>query len=114
LKQQLNVKVKQEVLPFCCSILLQKEKNMYKVMKSFVAFSLKSYSILAVFVVLAMSRIASAAAETITVETPDIDWSSVSSTMISALTTVAVVGIGVAISIWVLMMLVRIFKKSAG
>jgi hypothetical protein len=86
---------------------------MYKVMKSFVAFSLKSYSILAVFVVFAMSRIASAAAQVIDVTTPDIDWSTVAATLISTLTTVAVVGIGVAISIWVLMMLVRIFKKSS-
>jgi uncharacterized membrane protein len=42
-----------------------------------------------------------------------LDWSTVATNLISALTTVAVVGIGIAISVWVLFMIVRIFKKSA-
>jgi hypothetical protein len=91
---------------------------MFGILKSFRDFFLKSYSFLAAVAVLAlsgMSGMVMAAPEATTVEvtTPNIDWGSVAADLIGALTSVAVVGLGVAISVWVLMLIARIFKRSA-
>jgi hypothetical protein len=47
------------------------------------------------------------------VNTPSIDWGTVASDLVGALTEVAVVGLGIAISLWVLFLIARVFKRSA-
>jgi hypothetical protein len=88
---------------------------MYGRLKSFCDFFLKSYSVLAAVMVIALSGLTMAADEstTVSVTTPNINWGTVAADLVSALTTVAVVGLGVAISVWVLMLIARIFKRSA-
>jgi hypothetical protein len=91
---------------------------MYGIMKSFGNFFLKSYSYLVAFLVIAMSGLAMAQtgggnAATITVTKPDINWGTVASDLVAALTSVVIVGLGIAISVWVLMLVARVFKRSA-
>jgi hypothetical protein len=90
---------------------------MYGILKSFSNFFLKSYSVWAAFAVLAMSGLAVAQtggeATTITVTKPNINWGTVASDLVAALTSVVIVGLGIAISVWVLMLVARVFKRSA-
>jgi hypothetical protein len=87
---------------------------MYGRLKSFCDFFAKSYSVLAAVMVVALSGLTMAAeSTTVAVTTPNINWGTVASDLIGALTSVAVVGLGVAISVWVLMLIARIFKRSA-
>ena len=51
--------------------------------------------------------------QTITVEAPSIDWTSIPSQVLSAITTPIIVGIGIALSIWVLFAGVKFFRRSA-
>jgi hypothetical protein len=88
---------------------------MYRILEKAFRFFCNAYSLLAVFLLLALSSIASAqTAETVTVQPLNIDWGSTASTLLTSLTSVAVVGIGVALSVWVLMMIVRLFRRTAG
>jgi len=49
----------------------------------------------------------------IPMEAPNIDWMSLPSTLIGVLTTPVVVGIGVALSIWVILRAMAFFKRAA-
>jgi hypothetical protein len=87
---------------------------MYGIVKSFSNFFLKSYSVLAVFVVFAMSSLIMAADEsTVTATMPTVSWGTVATQIVTTLTTVAVAGIGVGISVWVLMLIPRLFRKAS-
>jgi hypothetical protein len=88
---------------------------MYGIMKSFGNFFLKSYSFLVAFVVLAMSNLAMAQEPTqaISVTKPNINWGTVATDLVTALTSVVIVGLGIAISVWVLMLVAKVFKRSA-
>ena len=44
---------------------------------------------------------------------PEVDFSSVGTSMTTALTNVATIGIGVGLSVWALLMIPRVFKRSA-
>lgn len=50
--------------------------------------------------------------QTIDVQAPNINWASLPSTIIGALTTPIVVGIGIALSVWVILKAVSFFKRS--
>jgi hypothetical protein len=94
---------------------------MYKLFAGFCDFFAKSYSFLFGAAVLGasilMSELALAqgggSATTISVETPNINWGTVAADLVSSLTTVAVVGLGIAISLWVLFLVAKVFKRSA-
>jgi hypothetical protein len=89
---------------------------MFGILRSFRDFFLKSYSFLAAVAVLAMSGMAGlvmAEAAEVEVSTPEIDWGTVAGDLVGALTGVAVVGLGIAISLWVLFLVARVFKRSA-
>ena len=49
----------------------------------------------------------------IPMEAPNIDWLSLPATLIGVLTTPVVVGIGVALSIWVILRAMAFFKRAA-
>ena len=49
----------------------------------------------------------------IPLEAPDIAWDALPSTLIGVLTTPVVVGIGVALSIWVILKAMSFFKRAA-
>jgi hypothetical protein len=49
----------------------------------------------------------------IPLETPNIDWQSLPGTLIGVLTTPVVVGIGIALSIWVILKAMAFFKRAA-
>lgn len=87
---------------------------MFTWLKDFYNFLFKSYSVVAAFAFLALSGLALGADPVeVEVTTPDIEWGTVASDLVGALTAVVVVGLGVAISVWVLMLIARIFKRSA-
>jgi uncharacterized integral membrane protein len=86
---------------------------MYETFFGFCNFLSKSYSVLAAVMVFALSGLALAADESaVSVVMPDITWGTIASQIITALTSVAVVGIGVGISVWVLTLVPRLFKRS--
>jgi hypothetical protein len=88
---------------------------MFTWLKDFCSFWFKSYSVLAAFAIVALSGIAMAAGEPeIEVTTPTLSWGTVASDLVAALTQVAVVGLGIAISIWVLFTVAKVFKRSSG
>jgi hypothetical protein len=49
----------------------------------------------------------------ITVTTPSFNWAAAATQIITSLTSVVGIGIGIGISLWVLFMIVRVFKRSA-
>jgi hypothetical protein len=51
--------------------------------------------------------------QTITIEQPNIDWSSIPTQIMSTLTTPVIVGIGIALSICVIFMSINFFRRSA-
>jgi uncharacterized membrane protein len=50
----------------------------------------------------------------IPIETPNINWGALPDTIIQALTTPVVVGIGIALSIWVILRALAFFRRTAG
>ena len=61
----------------------------------------------------AVTALAQGDVKTIEVETPNINWGNTAETLIGALTDVVIVGVGVALAVWALMMIVKLFKRSA-
>jgi uncharacterized membrane protein len=49
----------------------------------------------------------------VSVTTPSINWGTTAADLISAFTTVIVVAIGIALSIWALMKIVSLFRRAA-
>jgi hypothetical protein len=49
----------------------------------------------------------------ISVTTPNFNWTQVATQVISSLTSVVGIGLGIGISLWVLFMVVRVFRRSA-
>jgi hypothetical protein len=86
---------------------------MFGILKSFGDFFLKSYSFLAAVVFFALSGITMAEDSVVTTVMPTVTWGTVATQIITTLTGVAVAGIGVAISVWVLMLIPRLFKRAA-
>jgi hypothetical protein len=86
-------------------------------LKVFCNFLRKGYTSVVSIAFLVFSGIALAQTQAAPVEVevtmPEISWGSVAADLIGTLTTVAVVGLGVAISIWVLLLIARLFKRSA-
>jgi hypothetical protein len=60
-----------------------------------------------------LTSIAFGQGTTIEVVPPDIEFGTVAEDLVSALTSVAAAGIGIALSIWALIMVARVFKRSA-
>jgi len=60
-----------------------------------------------------MSVFAQTTPTPIPLEAPNVDWMSLPSTLIGVLTTPVVVGIGIALSIWVILKAMTFFKRAA-
>ena len=58
------------------------------------------------------SAFAQTAPESIPIEVPNIGWSALPTSMIEALKTPVVVGIGIALSIWVILKAMSLFKRA--
>jgi hypothetical protein len=70
--------------------------------------------LLVAFVFVAMSEIVLAQTTSpIEVNAPSLDWGTVAADLVGALTEVAVVGLGIAVSLWVLFLIAKVFKRSA-
>jgi hypothetical protein len=92
-------------------------RKIWDVLDSFRGFFLKSYNCVASVAVLAVSGFSgllfAADPEPVTVTVPEFDWGTVAADLVSALTTIAVVGLGIALSVWVLFLVSKVFKRSA-
>ena len=64
------------------------------------------------FVALPVSVFA-AAAEQVTIVEPNIDWAGIPQQIMGALTTPVIVGIGIALSIWVIFTGINFFRRSS-
>jgi ABC-type Na+ efflux pump permease subunit len=53
------------------------------------------------------------ASQSIVIESPNIDWASIPTQIMSALTTPVIVGIGIALSIWVIFAGINFFRRSS-
>jgi hypothetical protein len=51
--------------------------------------------------------------QTISIENPNIDWTSIPPQIMSALTTPVIVGIGIALSVWVIFAGINFFRRSS-